>query len=101
MVSPGDISSAARKVHNEAMDLKNTERVFSRMLGGIDTWWKGQAGKAFAQDYNQQAKRAMERLYGEMENMKSGLDRLASEVRSADEQRRRKELLERQRKALK
>ncbi|MBS5914416.1 MAG: WXG100 family type VII secretion target [Paenibacillus macerans] len=101
MISPGEISSAARKVHTEAMDLKNAERRFSSTLGGIDTWWKGQAGKAFAEDYNQLAKRAMERLYSEMENMKSGLDRLASEVRSADEQRRRKELLERQRKALK
>ncbi|GJM70464.1 hypothetical protein HMSSN036_26800 [Paenibacillus macerans] len=41
----------------------------------------------------------MERLCAEMENMKSALDRLSSEVRNADEERRRKELLERQRKA--
>ncbi|WP_223068047.1 WXG100 family type VII secretion target [Paenibacillus caui] len=103
MYSPGEISSAARKIHNEKADLQNTERRFAGNLGSIDTWWKGQAGKAFIDDYKRQTRQAMDRLYSEMESVQSGLERLATEVRNADEQKRMKEqqkaLLERQKKA--
>ncbi|MNP76635.1 hypothetical protein D3C76_1739080 [compost metagenome] len=49
------------------------------------TWWKGEAGETFVNEYNRETKQAMHRLYSEMNTMSSGLDRLATEVRHADE----------------
>ncbi len=52
------------------------------------SWWKGKAGEAFKQDYLGKTRTEIDRLYTEIRDVETGLERLAREVQIADDRRR-------------
>ncbi|WP_164515192.1 WXG100 family type VII secretion target [Paenibacillus lentus] len=88
MSTPSAISGTARNIRNELADVKREEFRLQAELAGVTSWWKGNAGKALTDSYRSQTRNDLNRLYREVEDLQSGLERLASEVRRADEQRR-------------
>lgn len=96
MTTPSAISSTARNIRNELADVKREESRLQAELAGVTSWWKGSAGKALTDSYRSQTRNELSRLFSDVEDLQSGLERLAVEVQRADEQRR----IEAQRKAL-
>ncbi|MCM3040895.1 WXG100 family type VII secretion target [Paenibacillus motobuensis] len=91
MYSSSEIRSAARKTSQGEADLKKTERQLSSDVQETASWWKGKAGSAFKDDFTRQTKSEITRLYAEIRDIESGLERLAREVQIADERRRAEE----------
>nr|WP_268238744.1 WXG100 family type VII secretion target [Paenibacillus segetis] len=90
------MNSTARRLYNEQSELIKTENRVKAELSQVTSWWKGNAAKAFIDNYHNQTSTEMNRLYTEIRDLKSSLEGLTREVQLADEQRR----LEAQRQAL-
>ncbi|WP_055109376.1 WXG100 family type VII secretion target [Paenibacillus ihumii] len=88
MSTPSAISGTARNIRNELGEVKREEGRLQAELAGVSSWWKGSAGKALTDSYQSQTRNELGRLYAEIENLQSGLERLATEVHRAEEQRR-------------
>ncbi|WP_334073391.1 MULTISPECIES: WXG100 family type VII secretion target [Paenibacillus] len=88
MYSSSEIRAVARKMSQGNADLKRMEKQFVSTVHETSSWWKGKAGQAFKEDYLGKTHSEIERLYAEIRDLETGLDRLAREVQAADDRRR-------------
>jgi WXG100 family type VII secretion target len=86
--SPNEINSTARKIHQEESELKKMENRQAIEVSAGNSWWKGQAGKAFIEDYNRYTRKEMNYLYNAIHELESNMQRLAREVQNAEDRRR-------------
>lgn len=87
MYSISEINSVARRIYNEESELTKMEKRIIADVALISVWWKGNAGKAFIEDYNNETRDVMNRLYAEIRGLRSDLEGLAREVQLADRQK--------------
>jgi WXG100 family type VII secretion target len=85
--STSEINSTARRIYNEESELTKMENRMIADVVLITVWWKGNAGKAFIDDYNNQTRDVMKRLYAEIRDLRSDVEGLVREVQQADRQR--------------
>lgn len=88
MYSSSEIRSAARRTSQGEADLKKAEKQLGSHVQETASWWKGKAGSAFKGDYTGKTRNEINRLYSEIRDIETGLERLAREVQIADERRR-------------
>ncbi|WP_159081908.1 WXG100 family type VII secretion target [Paenibacillus sp. CAA11] len=91
MYSASEIRSAARRISEGEADLKSMEKQFTAVAQGTSSWWKGKASEAFKEDYLGKTRGEMQRLYAEIRELETGLNRLAHEVQAADDRKRAEE----------
>lgn len=90
MYTPSDIRSTARKINDAESDLRSSENRFRQEVLNINRWWDGNASDSFVRGYNELGSE-LNRLYSAINNLETGLKKLASEVQRADDERRRRE----------
>lgn len=87
MPTPWEIRRKADAVNSAKEDVRRSLDQYYRLVSNTDTWWKGEAGNVFRQEYKE-IHTEINRLMGKMDNLDGRLDTLAREVERADEQRR-------------
>lgn len=93
-MTPYEIQNSAARIHNEKSEMQSSESKFRNELEDLNSWWQGDASKAFAQGYFEE-RNEINRLFSGIGNLEDGLRRLATEVQRADDERRRKAEAER------
>jgi WXG100 family type VII secretion target len=88
LYSPNTIRSAARRVSQGETDVRRSERQLESQIQEGASWWKGKAGSAFQEYYMNRTKHEINRLCAEIRDLEAGLESLAREVQTAEDQRR-------------
>jgi WXG100 family type VII secretion target len=88
LYSTDTIRSAARRVSQGETDVRRSERQLESQIQEGVSWWKGKAGSAFHENYMNKTKYEINRLCAEIRELEAGLESLAREAQTAEDQRR-------------
>ncbi|AUG56176.1 hypothetical protein [Acetivibrio saccincola] len=93
MSTQNAVQSTIRRVNEVESDLKKKQNMLKGAVEESKTWWKGEAVKSVDASLSE-IEKITNRTYSNINSLKSQLRSLASDIKHADDERRRKLELE-------
>ncbi|TYQ16032.1 UNVERIFIED_CONTAM: hypothetical protein Cloal_2534 [Acetivibrio alkalicellulosi] len=91
MSTPGAILNTVRRIDDNQTILKRKESGFKVEIKDGRNWWEGNAYKSLESSFIEIEKETS-KIYNGINNLKSELKRLSSDVQRAEEEKRRKKM---------